>query len=364
MKMYIFPFNQVDKGEKIILWGMGVVGKQYVNEILATNYCHIEFAIDDAAKNRTYMGIDIYRPEEILHRIDTSYLYVISVFRPDIAEDIKKQMLQVGVMESRIIYNPHIYDFTEYMENIVENYEPWNEKIDLIQRPLIKKGYYISGMPFWIKNTGREKEYFQIEQEFCETNSIINCLDQTRVYFLWQNVENILSETKGDVAEIGVYQGATARILKKICQKYCRRLYLFDTFEGFNISDITGIDNGKGIEGFKDTSLEFVERVLGKDENICIRKGYFPETINEEVSLASYAFVHIDCDLYKPLEESLNFFWPRLENGGMIAIHDYSSGFWEGATKAVDEFCKNNKVVKVLIPDWSGTVALIKGFDD
>lgn len=357
----MFPFDQVVKDAKIVLWGMGVVGKEYVNEILATNYCHIEYAIDSTAEEKVYMGVNIYKPDEILHRIDMSFLYVIAVSDLNMAYDIKKEMLKLGISEDQIIYNSHICRFTECMEDIIESYNPWNEKIDLIQKLLIKQGYYISGIPFWIKNTNREEEYFQIRDDFCETNSIINCLDQTRVYFLWQNLENILAEIEGDVAEVGVYQGATARILKKFCRKYRRKLYLFDTFEGFAPIDVTGIDKDKSTEEFKNTSLEFVEGILGKEESIRIKKGYFPDTVDEESSASSYAFVHIDCDLYKPIIESLKFFWPRLMNGGMIAIHDYSSGFWEGAFKAVNEFCKSNKVVKVLIPDWSGTVGLVKG---
>lgn len=44
----------------------------------------------------------------------------------------------------------------------------------------------------------------------------------------------------------------------------------------------------------------------------------------------------------------------------MIAVHDYSSGLWEGATRAVDEFCEKKNIPMVLIPDLSGTVVLIK----
>jgi O-methyltransferase len=73
-----------------------------------------------------------------------------------------------------------------------------------------------------------------------------------------------------------------------------------------------------------------------------------------------FAFVSIDCDIYEPIREGLKFFWPRTVPGGMIFIHDYSSGYWPGATRAVDEFCQANRVRGMLLPDFAGSYVLVK----
>lgn len=359
MKIHIFPFDKVKKDSKIVLWGMGLVGREYINEVLAINYCHIEYIIDSKPKEKEYKGIAIYHPEEIYKKIDKAVIYVISVADFEAAKTIEKQMLEAGISIDHIIYSDSIYEFTEYKEEIIEE-ELKIDKIESLQNRCINKGFYISGVPFFVQNKDKKNEYLQMKNKFCKTNIIVNNLDQTRVFFLYQNIENVLSKIKGDVAEVGVYQGATAEILKRFCLKYKRDLYLFDTFEGFASTDIVGIDRGKDSYDFKDTSLEFIKKKLGDDKNIHIKKGYFPESIDNQSRDTSYAFVHIDCDLYKPILESLNFFWPRLQNGGMVAVHDYSSGFWKGAYVAVNEFCENNGITKILIPDWSGTVVLVK----
>jgi hypothetical protein len=49
-----------------------------------------------------------------------------------------------------------------------------------------------------------------------------------------------------------------------------------------------------------------------------------------------------------------------MERGGVIFVHDYSSGHWPGATRAVDEFCAHNGLVGVLLPDKSGSIVLCK----
>ena len=51
------------------------------------------------------------------------------------------------------------------------------------------------------------------------------------------------------------------------------------------------------------------------------------------------AFLSLDVDLYEPTRASLEFFFPRLAEGGAVFLDDY--GFYKtfpGAGKAVDEY--------------------------
>ena len=85
--------------------------------------------------------------------------------------------------------------------------------------------------------------------------------------------------------------------------------------------------------------------------------------INEPVcKKLKFAFVNLDCDLHKPMLAGLEFFYPRLSKGGMIFLHDYSSGYWEGCKQAIDMFCKQNKCQIVLLPDLSGSAVLVKHY--
>jgi hypothetical protein len=47
--------------------------------------------------------------------------------------------------------------------------------------------------------------------------------------------------------------------------------------------------------------------------------------------------VHIDVDLYQPYVDSIEFFYPRLLDGGVMVFDDYGSAGFMGARKAVDE---------------------------
>src|SRR5688500_5298208 len=64
---------------------------------------------------------------------------------------------------------------------------------------------------------------------------------------------------KGNVAELGVYKGKFARYINQYFPE--RKLYLFDTFEGFDKSDIKReqeLHLNSGKQNFSNTSLKSV----------------------------------------------------------------------------------------------------------
>lgn len=214
------------------------------------------------------------------------------------------------------------------------------------------------GFPLSLVNYNKEEEYLDNRNRFTRVDMEVNPFDSVRVLALWMNLEEVLSKVRGSVAELGVYKGATASILAKYCEKYDRDLFLFDTFEGFCAADLVGIDENRDIS-FEIDSLDVVKKQVGEYKKVHYKKGYFPDSLDKKCNVP-YAFVHIDCDLYLPIKSGLDYFSKRMVKGGMIVVHDYKSGCWDGATKAVDEFLDSKKWRKIIVPDISGTVFLIR----
>ena len=163
----------------------------------------------------------------------------------------------------------------------------------------------------------------------------------------------------GDFAEVGVYKGRTAALLATIARRLDRTVYLFDTFEGFAEADIKGIDASKNQAAFADTSLEAVRAFVG-EENVEYIKGYFPDSAAQIRGDHSFCCVHIDCDLHAPILSALEFFYPRVVPGGFIVVHDYSSLWWAGAEKAVDDFFADKSEAVIPLPDNSGSAVIRK----
>jgi hypothetical protein len=200
-------------------------------------------------------------------------------------------------------------------------------------------------------------EFFQF---FSHGRGSSNCGDLPRLYLLLLNIARVIRERiPGDIAEIGVYQGNTARLLAEAARASGRHLYLFDTFEGFDSRDLRGPDHA-GVPGhFGDTSLEQVKAFVGTHRVEYI-VGHFPDSLAQQPVAEQFSIVHLDCDLHDPMLAGLTFFYPRLSPGGLLILHDYSSGHWTGGAKAIDTFMADKPERLVLMPDKSGTAIMIK----
>jgi O-methyltransferase len=167
-------------------------------------------------------------------------------------------------------------------------------------------------------------------------------------------------KVEGDIAELGVYKGYTAKLLHYYMPE--RKLHLFDTFEGFTDRSVIAEEENTGLarsgSDFADTSLKHVKDYIDqKNSNVLYYKGYFPETIPKDFNELRFAFIHLDADLYEPTMEGLKFFYPRMSQTGMIVIHDYNA--WPGARKAVDDFFSDKSELPIPIPDKSGSVLIV-----
>ncbi len=186
-----------------------------------------------------------------------------------------------------------------------------------------------------------------------------NDLDLIRMTFLALNIARLeAAAVPGAFAELGVWRGNSAKVIHRLAPG--RRFYLFDTFAGFKQEDAERDPARDSATHFRDTTLETVKAFLDDSQNLTFCPGWFPETAAAVPQQEVFAFVHLDCDLYRPMKSALEFFYPRMSPGGMIAIHDYGSGRWPGVAQAVDEFLSDKPEGLVCVPDTSGTAALIR----
>ncbi|MBF2006353.1 MAG: methyltransferase [Chlorogloeopsis fritschii C42_A2020_084] len=168
-------------------------------------------------------------------------------------------------------------------------------------------------------------------------------------------------EIEGSVAEVGVFQGIFASAINNYFPD--RKLYLFDTFEGFDERDVQ-IDRqmGYGTQSYHDFSNTTIDLVLSRmshQEKVIVKKGWFPESASG-CEDEKFCFVSLDADLYQPIYAGLCWFYPKLANGGYIMVNDYNIDNYPGAKKAVREFAKNNSISYIALPDMGGSVVIGK----
>ncbi|NLD20458.1 MAG: hypothetical protein GX663_09500 [Clostridiales bacterium] len=179
-----------------------------------------------------------------------------------------------------------------------------------------------------------------------------------------KSIANRINEKKipGEIAELGVYKGDITWQLNYLFPK--RSLHLFDTFEGFDERDIYKEKENLYSEAkkgdFRDTSVsDVMERVM-YPQNVVVKKGFFPDTADWHWE-TNYAFVSIDTDLYAPTLAGIEYFYPKLSEGGVIIMHDYNSLQFRGVKKAVDEYEKRCGLLKIIpVGDLHGSCVILK----
>ena len=154
-----------------------------------------------------------------------------------------------------------------------------------------------------------------------------------------------MKNAPGDIAEVGVYQGSTAKV---ICEaKGDKTFHLCDTFEG--LPEPTGAAE-KYVEkkGRFACSIESIQKYLKDYKQIEFHKGFCPESVRGVLDNTKFCFVHLDVDLYQSTKECLEYFFPRLIPGGVVLSHDYS--ILAGVKQAFTEFCEGRQEQVIELP--------------
>ena len=191
----------------------------------------------------------------------------------------------------------------------------------------------------------------------------LQTLFEQAVYCEKKNIE-------GDFVECGVWKGGAVGIMaiaNKQFGKNPRNLHLFDAFDdicepnpemdgdkvlkdikkltGKNASELTGtlkavkgIYNSHGGHGTINICNNLLVKEIGYDSaKIIYHKGWFQETLPTDAEkIEKIAILRLDGDWYESIKICLEYLYDKVEKGGIIVIDDY--GYYEGCTKAVDEF--------------------------
>jgi O-methyltransferase len=162
------------------------------------------------------------------------------------------------------------------------------------------------------------------------------------------------------VAEFGVYQGATARILADVMARRApeAELHLFDTFVGMPSEkgyDYSGEEYRPGDLG--DVDVDAVRAVVERDGvRPVFHIGTFKETLPKADGAGMLSLSHIDADLYESVLEACEWSYPRTIAGGAIVFDDYAAEDCPGADRAIAEFFDPRPESPVVLPTGQAVV--------
>lgn len=190
----------------------------------------------------------------------------------------------------------------------------------------------VSAIEYMILSSHKDRQVLRlIRSTRWQRRTLVTFNEAYNVYSLCRSMASM----PGEIAEIGVYEGSTARLICEL--KGDKSVHLFDTFEGLpeGSTEAEKIVYGNKPHLYR-CSLESVQGYLKGFDNVHYYRGFFPDSAHSLDPSLKFAFVHMDVDLYQSTLDCLKFFYSRMVPGGIMLSHDYS--VLEGVGRAFREF--------------------------
>ena len=197
------------------------------------------------------------------------------------------------------------------------------------------------------------------DQEFRELMAVIRpytMLTEPRLYSLYTLTKRICQENiEGNFVECGVAGGGSTALMASVIKRYSkipRLIYACDSFSGMpqptaedkqNGMDAEATGWGTGTCAAPEDSVKEVCQTLGVSDLLVTVKGYFQDTLpKNKDKIGNIAFLHADADWYESMKVIFEELYDQITMNGMIQVDDYA--FWQGCTKAIQEFQSNTQI--------------------
>lgn len=294
----------------VYIYGTGCGAGELIDSGL--DLTQVRAFVDSAADgSATFLGKPVISPEALSRR---DYDLVIVTSRQ--SQAIARRCQACGIDSGRLLFTKNHVELTDQNRC----YELAANVLPEAVLNRLRRGQRVIKTPFWGEDEVLPEE--------------VLAGDYVRVKTL-EALCGRLACVPGAAAELGVYRGAFARCINALLPQ--RRLYLFDSFAGFDAEEAAHPALGRGfVQSHKNTTVDTVLAALPHPEQAVIMPGLFPQSLHglEE----TFCLVSLDVDLEESTLAGLRYFYPRMAPGGYILLHDYNAPSLPGVRRAVNRY--------------------------
>lgn len=340
-----YNFDMEEIKMRVLIWGVGQLLFQTALWIPDEN---IIGYIDTYNNKKEFAGKPLYKPDEVKELVYDAIL-VSTLW----SEEVAKTCKELGIPLDKVIF---VYSNVQ-MSDRNQDYEFIARICGSKYADFIKKRYHL------IREIeigpDKEKKEFEIDDYAHEKYYRNDYIRLKTLELLADEIKR--ADIQGQIAELGVFRGNFAQFLNAAFPD--RKLYLFDTFEGFDEEELerelTNEIKTVTQDIYLNTSIQIVMDKMKYKNNVIIKQGFFPESLGDLED--NFAFVSLDCDWEESIYQGLVYFYPRLCDGGYIMIHDYNNMI-DCAKKAVKRYESdmNTRLIKIPVCDVQGSLIITK----
>jgi len=313
----------------IYVWGTGCGASELIEQGLPLE--RITAFVDSYPSGESFLGKPVLLPQQL--DMDDCELLIVTTRHTDA---VVQRCIQLGIPKERLLFLKNHFLLTDRNDACIL-------AESLLGRDLLKK--------------------LLPKQRIIPTptvlaDSAIPERDLSNDYVRLATLELLcrrLDGVPGAAAELGVYKGFFARCINQLLPD--RKLYLFDSFESFGAE-------ANASESFQaahaNTTVEKVLAIMPHSESIVLKPGFFPASL--EGLEEQFCLVSLDVDFYQTTLDGLRYFWPRLQKGGYLMLHDWGSPKLPGVARALTAYEEElgECIPSVPLCDMGGSLVLCK----
>jgi len=202
------------------------------------------------------------------------------------------------------------------------------------------------------------KEFFLSQFSLPDTN-YIKILDELkwRSYIIYNSIICSINLSKNNdfkIVECGVCDGLTIFYALSACKSknVSYKSYLYDSF-GPMKEEYLDMKDKNQIGEYNYLNMEQTKKNLRMYENnIIYNKGYIPEIFIDGNNPSDISWLHIDLNSSKTTLQSMEFFFPKLADSGIMIFDDY--GMFPSTKETVDKFLVSKQGHFINFPTGQG----------
>lgn len=313
----------------IYVWGTGCGASELIEQGLPLE--RITAFVDSFSGGEAFLGKAVLLPEQLV--LSDCELLIVTTRHTDA---VALRCGQLGIPESKLLFLKNNYELSD-------RNAACSVAQELLGTQLLKKLF--------------PKQRI-VPTPAALANSMLPQRDLSNDYVRLATLELLcrrLDGVPGAAAELGVYKGFFARCINQLLPE--RKLYLFDSFEGF-------AEEANASQSFQaahaNTTIEKVLAIMPHPEMVTVKPGFFPASLNglEE----KFCLVSLDVDFAQATLDGLRYFWPRLQKGGYLMLHDWGSTSLPGVAQALRIYEEEigEAIPGIPLCDIGGTLVLCK----
>lgn len=155
MRYVLFPYERVSREANVVIYGMGWLGKLFVQQIQSNKYCNIAYAVDKNSAKISGYKIPIIHSDKLQ---DGDYdAVVIAILDSDVANQVARELKGRGIPSAKLIYGFDVLE-AEDQEGAMSVMSRLNRIEWLLNEPVCRMLY---GLESYVQNKMISREILE-----------------------------------------------------------------------------------------------------------------------------------------------------------------------------------------------------------